>query len=150
MGATLRCGARASHCGGFSCCRAWALGEQASVVVAHWLSSCRSWALEHRLSSCGVRALLLRSMWNSSRMRDRTCVPCIGRWILNHCTTREAPNLRFLTSHCTKSSVRDKVIGKKWIYSERNTLHRQSMGHLRRLERPWEKHTPQSVGHLRR
>ena len=25
-GATLRCGARASHCGGFSCCGAWALG----------------------------------------------------------------------------------------------------------------------------
>ena len=25
----------------------------------------------------------------SSRTRDRTRVPCIGRWILNHCTTRE-------------------------------------------------------------
>ena len=30
----LRCGARASHCGGFSCCRAQALGARASVVVA--------------------------------------------------------------------------------------------------------------------
>ena len=29
------CGARASHCGGFSCCRARALDTQASVVVAH-------------------------------------------------------------------------------------------------------------------
>ena len=27
----------------------------------------------------------------SSRTRDRTHVPCIGRWILNHWTTREAP-----------------------------------------------------------
>ena len=35
-GATLRCGAWASHCGGFSCCRAQ--------------------ALERRLSSCGVQA----------------------------------------------------------------------------------------------
>ena len=26
-------------------------------------------------------------------------------------------------SHCRKKSVRDKVVGKKWIYSERNTLH---------------------------
>ena len=26
----------------------------------------------------------------SSRIRDRTHVPCIVRWILNHCTTREA------------------------------------------------------------
>ena len=28
-GATLRCGARASHCGGFSCCAAPALGSRA-------------------------------------------------------------------------------------------------------------------------
>ena len=35
-------------------CRAWALGVQASVVVACGLSSCGSWALERRLSSCGV------------------------------------------------------------------------------------------------
>ena len=55
-GATLGCGARASHCGGFSCCEAWALGTQASVVAAHGLSSCGSWALECRLSSCGARA----------------------------------------------------------------------------------------------
>ena len=26
--------------------------------------------------------------------------------------------LRFLMSHCRKNSVRDKVIGKKWIYSD--------------------------------
>ena len=31
--------------------------------------------------------------------------------------------LRFLMSHCRKNSVRDKVMGKKWIYLERNTLH---------------------------
>ena len=37
-GATLRCGARASHCGGFSCCGAQALGTRASVVAAHRLS----------------------------------------------------------------------------------------------------------------
>ena len=27
----------------------------------------------------------------SSPTRDRTCVPCIGRWVLNHWTTREEP-----------------------------------------------------------
>ena len=43
-GATLCCGARASHCGGFSCCGARALGVWASVVVTHQLSSCGSWA----------------------------------------------------------------------------------------------------------
>ena len=45
----LRCGARASHCGGFSCCRARALGAWASVVVALGLSSCGLRAPEHRL-----------------------------------------------------------------------------------------------------
>ena len=50
--ATLRCGARASHCGGFSCCGARAQGTQASVVGAHGLSS------------CGSRAQLLCGMWD--------------------------------------------------------------------------------------
>ena len=36
-GTSLRCGAWASLCGGFSCCGAWALGVRASVVVAHGL-----------------------------------------------------------------------------------------------------------------
>ena len=45
---TLLCGARASHCGGFSCCGAWALGARASVVVACGLISCGSRALEPR------------------------------------------------------------------------------------------------------
>ena len=34
----------ASHCGGFSCCRARALGTWASVVATHRLSSCGTWA----------------------------------------------------------------------------------------------------------
>ena len=50
------CNARASHCGGFSYCGAWALGVRASVVVACGLSSCGSRALERRLSSHGARA----------------------------------------------------------------------------------------------
>ena len=47
--------------------------------------------------------------------------------------------LRFLMPHCSrKNSVRDKVIGKKWVYSdsERSTLHRQSVGHCRGLLQP--------------
>ena len=51
-GAALRCGVRASHCGGFSCCGAQALGTRVSVVVARGLSS------------CGSRAQLLRGMWD--------------------------------------------------------------------------------------
>ena len=55
-GTTLRWGEWASHCGGFSCCGAWAVAMRASVVLARGLSSCGSWALEHRLSSCGAQA----------------------------------------------------------------------------------------------
>ena len=66
-GATLCCGAWVSHCGGFSCCRAQALGVWASVAVAHGLSSCGSRALEHGLSSCGTRAQLLHGMWDLPR-----------------------------------------------------------------------------------
>ena len=36
-GATLRCSVWASHCSGFSCCGARAVGTQASVVVARGL-----------------------------------------------------------------------------------------------------------------
>ena len=66
-GATLRCGVQTSHCGGFSCCRARALGTRASVVAARGLSRCGSQALEHRHSSCGTRAQLLHGMWDLPR-----------------------------------------------------------------------------------
>ena len=89
-GATLRCGARASHCIGFSCCGAQALGVWASIVVARGFSSCGSRALELRLSSCGTWALV--ALWHvgSSTTRAWTRVPCIGRQIFNHCATSEA------------------------------------------------------------
>ena len=53
----LCCGARASHCGGFSCCGARALGAWASVVVARRLQSAGSVVEAHRLScseACGI------------------------------------------------------------------------------------------------
>ena len=47
----------------------------------------------HRLSSCGVQAQLPRGMWDlRSPVRDWTSIPCIGRQILNHWTTREVPD----------------------------------------------------------
>ena len=36
----------------------------------------------------------------SSQTRARTRVPCIGRWILNHCATREVPKNNFLRLRC--------------------------------------------------
>ena len=38
-------------------------------------------------------------MWDLSFLtRDRTCIPCIGRWILYHWTTREVPAFLLLNS----------------------------------------------------
>ena len=39
-GATLHCGAQASHCGGFFCCRAGVPGTRASAVAACSLRGC--------------------------------------------------------------------------------------------------------------
>ena len=60
-------------------------------------------------------------------------------WSFNwDCTwPQDLMKFRFLMSHHRKNSVRDKVIVKKCIYLERNTLHRQSMSHLRWQEQPW-------------
>ena len=62
--------------GVFSCCRAQTLGMQASAVAAGGISSCGAWAwvpCDHM---------------GSSRIRDWTHVPCIGRQVLIHCATR--------------------------------------------------------------
>ena len=74
----LCCGAPASHCGGFSCCGARALGTQASVVVAHGLQ--QLWRT----------GLVVPWHVGSSRTRARNHVPYFGRQILKHCATREA------------------------------------------------------------
>ena len=53
----LRCGAGASHCSGFSCCGAQALGARASVVVARGPESAGSVVVVHGLScpaACGI------------------------------------------------------------------------------------------------
>ena len=88
------------------CCCTWAFsscGEQGLLfVAAHGLLTVvASLVAEHGLqarSSCGTWAQWLWrtgliAPWHvgSSRTRAQTHVPCIGRRILNHCATREAP-----------------------------------------------------------
>ena len=60
----LRCGARASHCGGLSCCAAQALGAQASVPVARGLQSAGSAAVAHGPSCSAACGILLDQGWN--------------------------------------------------------------------------------------
>ena len=76
VGATPHRGARASHHLGLSCCGAQAPDAQAQQL---WLTG-----------------LAAPRHVESSQTRARTRVLCIGRHILNHCATREAPNYGFL------------------------------------------------------
>ena len=41
----------------------------------------------------------------SSQTRARTHVPCIGRQILNHCATREAPKVGFELAQKIKEGI---------------------------------------------
>ena len=63
--------ARASHWGDFPFCEARALRRVS-------FSSCGSWALELRLSSCGARAWLLRSMWDLPSPRIEPMSPALA------------------------------------------------------------------------
>ena len=90
-GATLRCSAQASHCGGFSCCRAQALGARASVVVARGLSSCGSRALDCRLGSCGTWAQLLYSMWDLPRPGLEPVSPALAGGVLTSAPPGKSP-----------------------------------------------------------
>ena len=70
---------------GFSSC-----GMQAQQL---WLAGCRAQAQQlWRTSLVATRHV------GSSRTRAQTCVPCIGRRILNRCATREEPVI-FLSSY---------------------------------------------------
>ena len=84
VGATLHRGARVSHCRGLSRCGAQAPDAQAQQL---WLTGpVAPWHV------------------GSSQTRARTRVPCIGRQILNHCATREAPQSTFIVVSINGSS----------------------------------------------
>ena len=79
-GVSLHCGVRASNRGSFSCCGAQGLGHVG-------FSSCSLRALEHRLSSCGAWASLLRGMWDLPSLRIGPVSPALAG---GSSTTREA------------------------------------------------------------
>ena len=73
---------------------------QCAGFSLRWLLLLRSTGSRHvGFSSCGTWA---QQLWlaglvaprhvGSSQTRAQTCVPCIGRRILNHCFTKEAPS----------------------------------------------------------
>ena len=89
---------------------------QCAVLTLQWLLLLRSTGSRPvGFSSCSTRAQHLwlggsraqaQQLWRmglaaprhvgSSQTTTQNCVPCIGRWILNHCATREAPLIQLL------------------------------------------------------
>ena len=73
------------------------------VIVCRFLVAAEaSLGAGHRPSVQGLQYLWFMGLvaaWlvESSPARVQTCVPCIGRWILIHCTTREAPPPNFFS-----------------------------------------------------
>ena len=113
------CGVWALHCGGFSCCRAQALG-------CTGLSSRGAWAQWLRLPGsttpaekwCHPGLVALRRV-GSSQTRDQTCrSPCTGRQVLYHWTP-EKPH------HCIfdLSSQDTGFLSQPAIFSGNNHLH---------------------------
>ena len=77
---------RGPHYRGLSCCGAQAPDAQAQEL---WLTG-----------------LVAPRHVGSSQTRARTRVPCIGRQILNHCATREAPNSYVFRKLCCGIIIR--------------------------------------------
>ena len=76
-------------CVGFSLW--WLLLLRSTGSRSTGFSSCGSWALERRLSSCGARAQLLCGMWDPPGPGLEPVPPGTGRRILNRSATREIP-----------------------------------------------------------
>ena len=76
--------------------KAFYLSNLFCFVLFLTIFGCAGSSLQHTgFSSCGAQAKLPCSMWNlSSLTRDRSHIPCIGRWILNHWITREVPRAK--------------------------------------------------------
>ena len=91
----VRCGAQATHCSSCARCRAQTLGVWASAQGRGGFGTQALW-----LRLVGSRAWP-RQLWHmnlvapqhvgASWVRDQTCVLCISRRTLTHCTTREVP-----------------------------------------------------------
>ena len=66
---------------------------EAHRLLLFWNTGSRG----HRLSNWGAQTSSPHSMWDLiSPTRDSTCVPCIGRQIFNHWTTRQVPGVDYL------------------------------------------------------
>ena len=91
-------GSSSLRCAGFSL--RWLLLLRSPGFRLSGFSSCGTWA--QQLWSMG---LISPQHVGSFRTRAQTRVPCIGRWIFNHCATREAPTVFILKSILSPMNV---------------------------------------------
>ena len=111
---------------------AGAIGGYSLVVVWWLLFVVASLVAEHGLQ--GVWAPQLWGMGlvaprhvESSQTRDLACVPCIGRWILNHQPTRKSDSsfnsfFFFPLSLCNSQEIGWKSMANRWLCSTRSAF----------------------------
>ena len=73
---------------GLCCCMQATLQFQYTGFPLRWLLQLRSMGSTAWVQQSWHTGLVASSHVGSSWTRDCTCVPCIGRWILNHWITR--------------------------------------------------------------
>ena len=98
------------RCVGFSL--PWLLSLRSTGSRYTGFSSCGTlaqqlWLVISRAQAQQLRCTGLAALWHvgSSRTRDRSCVPCTGRRILNHCATREVPKQFLITTLYSEKSI---------------------------------------------
>ena len=67
-------------------------GGYSLIVVHRFLIAVASLVAEYRLRACGFSVehrLSYLATYGIFRSRDQTRAPCIGKWIVNHWTTKE-------------------------------------------------------------
>ena len=88
--------------GGYSSLRCASFSLQWLLLLQNTGSRAQAqqlWLMGSRAQAQQLWRIGLVAPWHvgSSQTRARTGVPCIVRWILNHCATKEAPQLHFQT-----------------------------------------------------
>ena len=93
-----------SRCADFSSCGTWAQ---------------QLWLMGSRAQAQQLWCMGLVALWHvgSSRTRAQTCVSCLGRQILNHCTTREA-RLSILIQQCAHVNPKLPILTLEYIASK--------------------------------
>ena len=135
-------------CGGYSLL--WCLGFSLQWLLLLQSTGSRragSVVVACGLSSCGSQAYLLCGMWDTAQ----THVPCIGRWILNHCATREVPQccllITFINTHsflfliqCYLTTINiESHLGSDMLYIIYKLCISQSLRYLQhQIQTPWD------------